>query len=227
MHALLRAGLDSVLAVLGRQRPMFSLASLVMYTLALAAQLPVLIARVFLATLAAIVVLELEGRPNGDPVLVVVGFAPTVWSMLALLTPVGSGWWWRTRAGGRHPSTREIAGYADAVELLQGRTLAKIAPFARGGLRLRSGRPVLARYWRSASTRPTRTRRASDRPMSSRTSLRSTPFIHDHPVPFIWLTERTHPPTEQRIDRVRALAHTRRAPSPVEAQADSRHIGAL
>jgi hypothetical protein len=29
-------------------------------------------------------------------------------------------------------------------------------------------------------------------------------LIHDHPVPFIWMTEHTHPPTELRIDRLRA-----------------------
>jgi Zn-dependent protease with chaperone function len=42
--------------------------------------------------------------------------------VLALLTPMGSGWWWRTRAGGRSPSTREVAVYQDAVELLQAYT---------------------------------------------------------------------------------------------------------
>lgn len=28
-------------------------------------------------------------------------------------------------------------------------------------------------------------------------------LMHDHPIPFIWLTEHTHPPTELRIDRLR------------------------
>jgi Zn-dependent protease with chaperone function len=32
-------------------------------------------------------------------------------------------------------------------------------------------------------------------------------LVHDHPVPFIWLTEHTHPPTELRIDRLREAAH--------------------
>jgi Zn-dependent protease with chaperone function len=27
--------------------------------------------------------------------------------------------------------------------------------------------------------------------------------VHDAPVPFIWLTEHTHPPTELRIERLR------------------------
>ena len=33
-------------------------------------------------------------------------------------------------------------------------------------------------------------------------------LIHDHPVPLIWLTEHTHPPTELRIDKLR---NTRRS----------------
>jgi hypothetical protein len=122
MHAFSRAGLDPVLAFLERQRPMFSLGSLVMYALALASELPVLIARLFLGTLAAIVVLELEGHPNGQPVPLMLALVPTAWSMLALLTPLGSGWWWRTRAGGRQPSTRETAVYEDALDLLQAHT---------------------------------------------------------------------------------------------------------
>ena len=34
-------------------------------------------------------------------------------------------------------------------------------------------------------------------------------LIHDHPVPFIWLTEHTHPPTELRVDKLRkaSFAH--------------------
>ena len=31
-------------------------------------------------------------------------------------------------------------------------------------------------------------------------------LIHDHPVPLIWLTEHTHPPTELRIDKLRKAA---------------------
>jgi len=33
-------------------------------------------------------------------------------------------------------------------------------------------------------------------------------LINDHPVPFIWLTEHTHPPTELRIDKLRKTSHT-------------------
>ncbi len=37
--------------------------------------------------------------------------------------------------------------------------------------------------------------------------------MHDHPVPFIWLTEHTHPPTELRVDRLRNSVDTQ-APAP-------------
>ena len=108
MRALSRAGMRRVLVFLARQRPMFSLASLVMYTLALVAELPAVIARLLLATLAG-VVLKLEGHPSARPVRVVLAFVTTAWSMLALLSPLGSGWWRRARAGVRQPSTRELS----------------------------------------------------------------------------------------------------------------------
>jgi hypothetical protein len=34
--------------------------------------------------------------------------------------------------------------------------------------------------------------------------LENHALIYDHPVPYIWLTEHTHPPVELRIDRLRA-----------------------
>jgi hypothetical protein len=113
------ATLDPLLAFARRQRPMFSLSSLAIYTLALLAEVPVIVARLFLATLAAVAVLELQGHPNGQPTWAKLAVIPTLWSMLALLTPIGSAWWWRTRAGGRNPSEREAAAYQDAVELLE------------------------------------------------------------------------------------------------------------
>jgi Zn-dependent protease with chaperone function len=318
MHALSRAGLDRVLAFRTRQRPMFSLASLVMYTLALVAELPVLLARLLLATLAAIMVLELEGHPNGRPVLLLLAFAPTAWSMLALITPLGSGWWWRTRAGGRDPSTRERAVYEDAIELLQAhasallvrpaswfvldtpqpdagvcgnslmlsrgllesedlpavlahelghlatpdgrltaalnrlvifssslhpaeeehqrrepredevrpreprddldrswfaildvaRVLAKAACCARGGLGLRIAGPILARYWRQREYAADQYAANLGQADELADFLEIHSLIHDHPVPFIWLTEHTHPPTELRIDRLRKASQT-------------------
>jgi hypothetical protein len=44
-------------------------------------------------------------------------------------------------------------------------------------------------------------------------------LIHDHPIPFIWLAEHTHPPTELRIDRLRTYTHTQPPPAPTPAPA--------
>lgn len=33
--------------------------------------------------------------------------------------------------------------------------------------------------------------------------LETHALIHDYPIPYIWLTEHTHPPTELRIDKLR------------------------
>lgn len=46
-------------------------------------------------------------------------------------------------------------------------------------------------------------------------------LIHDHPIPFIWLTEHTHPPTELRIDRLRTHAHTPPPPTPTPPPAEA------
>ena len=43
--------------------------------------------------------------------------------------------------------------------------------------------------------------------------LQTNALIYDQPVPFAWLTPHTHPPTELRIDRLRAAANTRSEPS--------------
>jgi len=42
--------------------------------------------------------------------------------------------------------------------------------------------------------------------------LEMNALIHDHPIPFIFLSQRSHPPTELRIDRLRALTDARSAP---------------
>jgi Zn-dependent protease with chaperone function len=310
--------LDRIVLFARRQRPMFSLASLSMYSLALLAEVPVILARFFLATLAAVTVLELQGHHNANPTWAQIALIPTAWSMLALLTPAGSAWWWRTRAGARSPSAREIAAYNDAIELLQAHTdtplalparwfvldmpqpdaavcgnalmlsrgllesedlpavlahelghlaspdgrltaalnrlvifsspfgptaeehqqqpreqrhdeppreprdqvqllwsavlcvarvLAKIAIFAKGGVGLRITGPVLARYWRTREYKADEYAASLGQADELADFLEVHALIHDHPVPFIWLTEHTHPPTELRIDRLRNTTH--------------------
>jgi Zn-dependent protease with chaperone function len=317
MQPFSRARLDPLLVFLRRRRPMFSLGSLVMYALALVAELPVILARFLLTTVAAIVVLELQGHPNGNPSWAQLALIPTAWSMLAMLTPVGSAWWWRTRAGGRDPSTREQVAYDDAVELLQAhstrplalparwfvldipqpdaavcgnalmlsrgllesealpavlahelghlatpdwrltaalnrlvvfssplgptaeeqrerprerrrveeperearddaellwrgmllvlRVLAKIAVFAKGGFGLRVTGPILGRYWRQREYKADEYTASLGQADELADFLEIHALIHDHPVPFIWLSEHTHPPAELRIDRLLSL----------------------
>jgi Zn-dependent protease with chaperone function len=254
--------------------------------------------------------------------------------MLALLTPVGSAWWWRTRAGARSPSAREVAAYNDAVDLLQAhadrplalparwfvldmpqpdaavcgnalmlsrgllesedlpavlahelghlaspdgrltaalnrlvifsspfgptaeehqqqpheqqrvdepareprddaqllwsavlcvaRVLAKIAIFAKGGFGLKITGPILARYWRAREYKADQYAANLGQADELADFLEIHALIHDHPVPFIWLTEHTHPPTELRIDRLR---NNRRHPIASTASLNGQHPG--
>jgi hypothetical protein len=119
MSSLLRRTLDRAGVMIERERPFFSLGELSMYALALIAEAPVIIARFLLALLVAYAVLLIERNPQGSPGWAMVVLIPTAWSVLALVNPFGGAWWWRTRAGGREPSTREQMAYDDAVELLQ------------------------------------------------------------------------------------------------------------
>jgi Zn-dependent protease with chaperone function len=328
MRFLSLARLRQLLVLAGlvwRRLPSLSLGALVMYSLALIAELPVIITRIFLGVLVTTVVIELEGHPNKTPYWPELALLPTGWSMLALLTAVGSAWWWRIRAGGRLPSTREIAAYEDAVELLQAHTTTplplparwfvldephpdagacgnalmlsrgllesehlpavlahelghlastdarlttalnrlvvfcspfgataeesdhsehkepkeyerqppdtgewlwasdqlwpwlryyiadpfiKALKFARGGLGLRIVGPTLAVYWRQREYNADQYAASLGQADELADFLEIHALIHDHPVPFIWLTEHTHPPTELRIDRLRQTAHT-------------------
>lgn len=322
MRSFLRTILDRALAICKRERPFFSLGALSMYALALIAETPVIIARVFLALFIATVVLIIEGNPNGGLGWAEVAFIPTLWSMIALINPIGSAWWWRTRAGGRDPSTREQLAYQDAVELLQGyseeplplpkrwfvldtpqpdaavcgntlmlsrglletdhvpavlahelghlsspdgrltaalnrlvifsspfgtrtddnddreqqnrhrrprlhytpreptdaldlepalmqtlygylRFLFITSLFAKGGLGLWLTRPAWGRYWRQREYKADEYATSLGQADELADFLEVHALIHDHPVPFIWLTEHTHPPTELRIDKLR------------------------
>jgi hypothetical protein len=104
-----------------QERPFFSFNALSMYLLTLIAELPVILARIFIiAWIASIVVLiEDQTIPKWSDTWVLLGLIPTFWSMLALIIPDGSAYWWQIRAGGRKPSGREQLAYQDAIELLQ------------------------------------------------------------------------------------------------------------
>ena len=65
----------------------------------------------------------------------------------------------------------------------------------------------------SASTTPTSTPPSLGQADELADFLEIHALIHDNPIPFLWLTEHTHPPTELRIDRLR--------PQPDEISADT------
>lgn len=107
MRSFLRSTLDHAQAVLERERPFFSLGSLSMYTLSVIAEVPVILARIVLVTIITAIVLIIENKSTVTFDWLYLALIPTGWSMLALITPIGSAWWWQTRAGGRTPSKRE------------------------------------------------------------------------------------------------------------------------
>lgn len=285
-----------------RIRRVVSLDSLVMYVLALAFEFPSIFVRVMCVELVAIVFYAVKGSLSHATTLWLwLALAPTVWSILAMVTPRGSGWWWKQRLGGREPASHELEGYESALELLQarasdslpaprswfvldtaemdaavcgdalmlsrrllesgyvapvlahelghlattdGRLTAAInrlvlwlpperdesemhvyaeAPVSfigllfrwftralvvlvRGGFGLRFTRPVLGNYWRECEYRADRYAAALGQADDLADFLEVHALVHDQPVPFIWLTEHTHPPTALRIDRLRALA---------------------
>jgi Zn-dependent protease with chaperone function len=278
-----------------------------LYVATVIAEVPVIIARTVLTFVVLVLVLLIKGEPlGGAQGLAEVALIPTGWSVLALITPFGGGWWWAQNMGGRDPSQREQLVYQDAVEHLQtqapqglrlpgfwfvldeplpdaavcGNTLMLsrglleseylpavlahelghlhssdgkltaainrliinplpktrekqprqqnlvvasgdrllltvtafgaalwvlrlIIRFAQGGLGLRIMAPGWGSYWRereyTADEHAARLGQAEE----LADFLETHALIHDHPVPFIWLTEHTHPPTELRIDRLR------------------------
>jgi len=255
----------------------------------------------------ALLVLLLKGDPTGGAEgLAELALIPTAWSLFALITPLGGGWWWRTNMGGREPSERERSAYCDALELLSGHAshtlrepsgwfvidspqpdaavcgdtlmvsrglfeseylpavlahelghlnssddkltaalnrvvihppptsrereprqramailaddrvtltitligaliwlLRKTVAFAKGGLGLRITAPFWGSYWREREYVADQYAASLGQAEELADFLEIHALIHDHPVPFIWLTEHTHPPSELRVDRLR------------------------
>jgi Zn-dependent protease with chaperone function len=275
-----------------------------MYTLTMIAEVPVILTRALVMFLIAAVWLTLKGihHYSFEPWLKLC-VIPTLWSVLALATPVGNGWWWKQRMGGREPSEKEREAYQDAVELLVshadgplplpsswfvldtpqadaavcGDTLMlsrgllegdQVAPVlahelghlatpdgrltaainrmilweprqkatpelerpvvvggwlvlilrflaalvsrtvitARGGFGLYLTGPLWGVYWRGREFKADEYAAALGQGDELADFLEIHALIHDHPVPFIWLCEHTHPPTELRIDRLRKAA---------------------
>jgi Zn-dependent protease with chaperone function len=83
----------------------------------------------------------------------------------------------------------------------------RIISFAKGGLGLRLTAPVWGVYWRGREYTADEFAAQLGQADELADFLEIHALIHDHPVPFIWLTEHTHPPTELRVDRLRNFAH--------------------
>jgi Zn-dependent protease with chaperone function len=296
-----------VVDIIGR----FSIDSLAMYTLALASELPVMFARATLVYLVVGLTLAIQGHGGDTPVFwLEVGLIPTFWSMLALASPYGTGWWWKQRSGGRRPSQREQFAYNDSVDLLQAQTreplplpenwfvidtptpnaavcgetlmlsrgllesdhlpavlahelghlatpdgkltaainrlvlipprpprheqtnhepqpgfefeihnerivltllgirilswiVRKTLKFVNGGFGLWLTSPVWGIYWRQREYKADAYAARLGQADELADFLEVHALIHDYPVPYIWLTEHTHPPVELRIDKLR------------------------
>lgn len=292
----------------------FSLGSLGIYALALASELPVILARTTLVYMLACTMLAIEGDSTANAtVWFEVGLIPTFLSIIALASPLGTGWWWKQRAGGRRPSQREQLAYHDATELLQAQTpkglalpkswfvldtptpdaavcghtlmlsrgllesdhlpavlahelghlaspdgrltaainrlvlvpprpsreeqtgyepqdiappvelafrservlltilgirlilwtIGKTLKFVNGGFGLRLFGPLLGAYWRAREYEADAYAAALGQGEDLADFLENHALIHDHPIPYVWLTKHTHPPVELRVDKLR------------------------
>jgi Zn-dependent protease with chaperone function len=307
-NSIIKAIKGIVVYTVGR----FSIDSLGMYMLALASELPVILARTMLLYLIIGLKLAIQGHDPDPPVFwLEVGLIPTFWSILALVCPYGTGWWWMQRSGGRKPSQREQLAYNDSIDLLQAQTreplplpnnwfaidtptpeaavcgetlmlsrgllesdhlpavlahelghlatpdgrltaainrLILIPPrpprheqtnqpayeprpeieirnerivltllvirvlswiarktlkFINGGLGLRLPSPIWGAYWRQREYKADAYAAQLGQADELADFLEVHALIHDYPIPYIWLTEHTHPPTELRIDKLR------------------------
>jgi Zn-dependent protease with chaperone function len=295
-----------------------SLPVLALYAATVLIETPVIFARWLLAVaFAALVLLVLHHSVAGADGLAQLALVPTAWSLVALITPFGGGWWWRQNLGGREPSERERTAYNDALDLLRHRTLMplrepsgwfvlddpqpdaavcgntlmlsrgllesdhlpavlahelghlastdgkltaalnrlvihappkpdehqqvehkrstpilsndralltvtilgmllwglrKTVVFAKGGLGLRLTAPFWGSHWREREYTADRFAAGLGQAEDLADFLEIHALMHDHPVPFIWLTEHTHPPTELRIDKLHKSAIQKQTP---------------
>jgi Zn-dependent protease with chaperone function len=88
-----------------------------------------------------------------------------------------------------------------------------VSLFAKGGLGLWLTGPLWGRYWRAREYHADQYAKSLGQADELADFLEVHALIHDNPIPFLWLTEHTHPPTELRIDRLR--------PTPDETSTDT------
>jgi len=75
----------------------------------------------------------------------------------------------------------------------------------RGGLALRITAPAWGAIWREQEYEADRFAASIGWGEELATFLEAEALKHDHPIPLVWLTDHTHPPTELRIDALRAV----------------------
>jgi hypothetical protein len=81
--------------------------------------------------------------------------------------------------------------------------LKKTLKFVNGGFGLWLTGPLWGAYWRRREYKADAYAAALGQADDLADFLENHALIHDHPVPYIWLTEHTHPPAELRIDKLR------------------------
>ena len=302
-----------------------SIPALALYAATVVSEVPVIFTRMIVILIPAAILFVIKGgSPNDAWDYTELALIPTGWAILALITPLGGGWWWRTNLGGREPSTRERDAYrtaldelhaqADppipgAVQLVRARhptprrqrlrqhprpfprpagnplphgrgrarartpqhqrrpphrrpnrllinpiplrgpeprearrgvtvetrvlltitlvgiviwTSNRLLRFASGGFGLRLLAPFWGSYWREREYLADKFAASLGQAEDLADFLEVYALMHDQPVPLIWLTEHTHPPTELRVDRLRTLpsspgAVVAEAPEPVNA----------
>jgi Zn-dependent protease with chaperone function len=82
----------------------------------------------------------------------------------------------------------------------------KTVAFAKGGFALKVLAPAWGSYWREREYLADLYAAQLGQADELADFLEIHALIHDHPVPFIWLSEHSHPPSELRIDRLRKAA---------------------
>jgi Zn-dependent protease with chaperone function len=97
----------------------------------------------------------------------------------------------------------------------------RVLRFACGGLALRLLGPFWGSYWREREYAADRFAVTLGQGEELAEFLEVHALLHDNPVPFIWLSEQTHPPSELRIDRLHkaAVRTTAVAPGPEPVKA--------
>jgi Zn-dependent protease with chaperone function len=92
--------------------------------------------------------------------------------------------------------------------------LSRVVGFAKGGLGLWLTAPFWGSYWREREYAADLHAASLGQAEELAEFLEVHALVHDHPVPFVWLTEHTRPPTELRIDKLRKATGHRPPPSP-------------